>query len=169
MFPACISADQFKAVMRRFAACVNVITSVDGEAMNGMTATAVCSVTADPPSLLVIINKNNRSHHVISRSRIFAVNVLSADQEDLAAHFALRALDPFETVEHWIGSTGCPIIREADAYLECEVVKETDFGTHTIFVGQIVACEIASKPPLLYHEGHFTGLQERARTPELAA
>ncbi len=57
-----ISADQFKSVMRRFAASVNVITSVDGTVMNGMTATAVCSVSADPPSLLVIVNRSNRSH-----------------------------------------------------------------------------------------------------------
>ena len=157
-----ISGEQFKSVMRRFAASVNVITSVDGKAMNGMTATAVCSVSADPPSLLVIVNKSNRSHPVISRSGTFAVNVLSSDQEELAGHFAAKKSDPFVDIDYRIGETGCPLICDADATLECEVVQETDFGTHTIFIGRIVTCHVASKAPLLYHEGRFCRLEERA-------
>ncbi|WP_336490810.1 flavin reductase family protein [Methylobacterium nigriterrae] len=155
-----ISNEEFKPVMRRFAACVNVITSVDGETKNGMTATAVCSVSADPPSVLIIVNKSSRSHALISRSQAFGVNVLSSEQEDIASHFASKSADPFAEIDHWIGRTGCPIICDADAYLECSVVKETDFGTHTIFIGQIVSCDVSSKPPLLYHEGRFCGLQQ---------
>ena len=156
-----ITSDQFKSAMRRFAASVNVITSVDGVIMNGMTATAVCSVSADPPSLLVIVNKSNRSHPVISQSGTFAVNVLSSDQEELAAHFAAKKPNPFADVDYRIGVTGCPLICDADATLECEVVQETDYGTHTIFIGRIVTCDIASKTPLLYHEGRFCRLEER--------
>lgn len=157
-----ISGDQFKSVMRRFAASVNVITSIDGPTMNGMTATAVCSVSADPPSLLVIVNRTNRSHPVISRSGVFAVNVLSSDQEDLAGHFAAKAPDPFANIDYRVGTTGCPLICDADATLECEVVQETDYGTHTIFIGRIVTCDVASKAPLLYHEGRFCRLEEGA-------
>ncbi|WP_165923145.1 flavin reductase family protein [Methylobacterium oryzae] len=157
-----ISADQFKSVMRRFAASVNVITSVDGTVMNGMTATAVCSVSADPPSLLVIVNRSNRSHPVISRSGTFAVNVLSSDQEDLAGHFAAKKSDPFAAIDYRIGQTGCPLICDADATLECAVEQETDFGTHTIFVGRIVTCEVSSKSPLLYHAGRFCRLEDTA-------
>lgn len=160
--PRSISGDQFKSVMRRFAASVNVITSVDGAVMNGMTATAVCSVSADPPSLLVIVNKSNRSHPVISRSGTFAVNVLSSDQEELAGHFAAKKPDEFADVDYRIGQTGCPLIRDADATLECAVVQETDFGTHTIFIGRIVTCEVASKSPLLYHAGRFCRLEDMA-------
>ncbi|MEE7476532.1 flavin reductase family protein [Methylobacterium hispanicum] len=159
---ASISADQFKSAMRRFAASVNVITSIDGPTMNGMTATAVCSVSADPPSLLVIVNKTNRSHPVISRSGAFAVNVLSSDQEELAAHFAAKTPDPFADIDYRIGITGCPLICDADATLECEVVQETDYGTHTIFIGRIVTCDVTSKTPLLYHEGRFCRLEGRA-------
>ena len=161
MYPACISGDEFKSVMRRFAAGVNVITTVDGDTVNGMTATAVCSVTADPPSVLIIVNRSNRSHPLISRSGVFAINVLSSEQEDIATHFASKSDDPFSSVAHRIGETGCPLIREADAYLECKVVKETDFGTHTIFIGQIVACGADSKRPLVYHEGRFCSLRSQ--------
>ena len=162
MTAASISNEQFKSVMRRFAACVNVITSVHDGAMNGMTATAVCSVSADPPSLLVIVNKSNRSHPLISRSGAFAVNILSSEQEAIATHFASKTPEPFTGVEFRTGRTGCPIISGADAHLECEVLQDIEIGTHSIFIGRIVACETNGKAPLLYHEGRFCGLQDGA-------
>lgn len=150
-----ISSDQFKTVMRRFAANVNVITSADSNTLNGMTATAVCSVTADPPSVLVIVNRANRSHPLIKNSSSFAVNVLSAEQKDLAQHFASRPADPFASIEHSIGRTGCPLIKGADAYLECVVIQETEVGSHTIFVGRVVASQTFNEEPLLYHAGEY--------------
>ena len=159
--PGCITDSEFKSVMRRFAACVNVITSVDNGVMNGMTATAVCSVTVDPPSVLIIVNRLNRSYPLISRSNAFAVNVLSSQQENVANLFASKKPEPFADVDHWLGKTGCPILSDADAYLECRVVKRMEFGTHTIFIGQIIACDTHIKSPLLYHNGCFCGLEKR--------
>jgi len=150
-----IPVDAFRQVMRRFAASVNVITSADGEHKNGMTATAVCSVSAEPPSLLVIVNHTNRSHPIIDRTKRFAVNVLASEQEHLARHFASRVDDPFAEVLHRVGQTGCPLIEGADAILECVVFQQFDMATHTIFVGHIVATEVAPTEPLLYHEGCY--------------
>lgn len=150
-----ISSDQFKTVMRRFAANVNVITSADRNTLNGMTATAVCSVTADPPSVLVIVNRANRSHPLIKNSSSFAVNVLSAEQKHLAQHFASRPSDPFASIDHLIGKTGCPLIKGADAYLECVVSQETEVGSHTIFIGRVVASQTFNEEPLLYHAGEY--------------
>lgn len=150
-----IMPDQFKAVMRRFAASVNVITSADSDVLNGMTATAVCSVTAEPPSVLIIVNRANRSHPIIKRSQAFAVNVLSEEQKYLAQHFASRPSDPFSSVEHFFGKTGCPIIKGADAFLECTVMQEAEVGSHTIFVGQVVASQTFDERPLLYHAGQY--------------
>ncbi|MBN9604524.1 MAG: flavin reductase family protein [Afipia felis] len=155
-----IMPDQFKAVMRRFAASVNVITSADSDVLNGMTATAVCSVTTEPPSVLIIVNRANRSHPIIKNSQAFAVNVLSEEQKGLAQHFASRANDPFASVEHFIGKTGCPIIKGADAFLECVVTQETEVGSHTIFVGQVVASETFDERPLLYHAGQYLCLKD---------
>ena len=157
-----VSGDEFKIVMRRFAASVNVITSADSQKKNGMTATAVCSVSSDPPSALIVVNKSNRSHPIISETGAFAVNVLSAHQRHVANHFASKATDPFTQVDHSIGKTGCPIIAGADAYIECTVINQTDVGTHTIFVGKIVAANAASGEPLLYHEGRYVGIGNEA-------
>lgn len=153
-----ISVDQFKQVMRRFAANVNVITSTDGEHTNGMTATAVCSVTADPPSALIIVNQSNRSYPLIDKTKVFAVNVLSAEQQEVANHFASKAQDPFALVGHTVGQTGCPLITGADAHLECVVINQVDVGTHTIFIGKIVATEAATGQPLLYHAGRYRAM-----------
>jgi len=159
-----IMPEQFKAVMRRFAASVNVITSADSEILNGMTATAVCSVTMEPPSILIIVNQSNRSHRIIKQSQAFAVNVLSEEQEYLAQHFASRPSDPFASVDHFIGKTGCPIIKGADAFLECTVMQETEVGSHTIFVGRVVASQTFDESPLLYHAGQYLCLKDAKAT-----
>jgi flavin reductase len=153
-----VSGDEFKLVMRRFAASVNVVTSADGTKKNGMTATAVCSVSSDPPSALIIVNKANRSHPIINGTKAFAVSVLSANQRQIASHFASKLQDPFAEIHHSIGKTGCPIIAGADAHIECTVIEQMDVGTHTIFVGKIVAAGAANGEPLLYHEGRYVGI-----------
>ena len=153
-----VSDDEFKLVMRRFAASVNVITSAEGVKKSGMTATAVCSVSANPPSALIIVNKSNRSHPIIAGTKAFAVNVLSANQKHVAGHFASKLPDPFADIPHSIGKTGCPIIEGADAHIECTVFEQLDVGTHTIFVGKIVAAGAAHGEPLLYHDGRYVGL-----------
>jgi flavin reductase (DIM6/NTAB) family NADH-FMN oxidoreductase RutF/DNA-binding MarR family transcriptional regulator len=156
-----VTKEQFTDVMRRFAASVNVVTSADGEQKNGMTATAVCSVTAEPPSALIIVNRSNRSYGTIARTKKFAVNVLANDQRHLAAHFASKFPKPFSDVPHRSGTTGCPLIEGADAHIECVVIQEVDVGTHTIFVGKIVATGKSNRAPLLYHEGQYHALAER--------
>jgi len=153
-----ITAEEFKRAMRRFAASVNVITTREGNTMNGMTATAVCSVSAEPPSLLIIVNRSNRSHPIIIRTRTFTVNMLAEGQEHLAAHFASRPADPFEAVPHCLGSNGCPSIDGADAHLECFVSNQFDSGSHTIFIGKIVATWVTEGVPLLYHDGSYRSL-----------
>ena len=157
-----VTGDEFTLVMRRFAASVNVITSADSSKKSGMTATAVCSVSADPPSALIVVNRSNRSHPVIAGTGAFAVNVLSSNQQHIASHFASKAPDPFADIPHSLGKTGCPIIDGADAYIECTVINQTSVGTHTIFVGKIVAAHAANGEPLLYHEGRYVGLGSEA-------
>lgn len=160
-----VSVEEFKLVMRRFAASVNVITSANGLIKNGMTATAVCSVSSNPPSALIIVNKSNRSHPIISKTKAFAVNVLSSNQRHIAANFASKLPDPFAQIPHSTGKTGCPIIEGADAHIECMVIEQLDVGTHTIFVGKIVAADAASGEPLLYHEGRYVGIGSDALSP----
>lgn len=152
--PAVASAE-FKAAMRGLAAAVCVITSRHEHVANGMTATAVCSVSAEPPSLLVVVNRNNRSHTLIRDSGAFAIHVLSKHQEALATHFAMRPETPFADLPMLRGATTAPVIAECDTVFECIVAEATDFGTHTIFVGRVVAARHADIDPLLYRDGRF--------------
>jgi len=162
--PPSIEPAQFKATMRRIASTVTVITSSFGSTMNGMTATAVCSVSAAPPCILVVINQTNRSHALIERAGIFAVNVLSEDQEELAQHFALKSDDPFLNVDYRRGATGAPILSGCVASLECVVESQTRSGTHSIFIGRVVNATEHQQPPLLHTDGGFV----RLANPRLA-
>lgn len=161
--PQVVSPEQFKGVMRRLGSSVAVITSRHDARVNGMTATAVCSVSADPPSLLVVVNRANASHAMIRQGQAFAVNLLSQSQSDLAERFARRTPDPFSDVPHTLGVTGCPLLEECSGSLECTVVQETEVGTHTIFIGHVVSAKIGIAPPLLYHEGTYHALSALKR------
>lgn len=151
-----VDTPQFKSVMRRIASTVTVITSASGSIINGMTATAVCSVSVEPPCILVVVNQANKSHSLIEDAGVFAVNVLSEEQEHLAQHFALKSDNPFEAVTYRGGVTGVPVITECVANLECIVQSQTRSGTHSIFVGRVVHTDEAERPPLLHINSGFT-------------
>jgi flavin reductase len=153
-----VSYDEFRQAMRRFAANVNVITCADREYLNGMTATAVASVTADPPSVLIIVNHSARSHAIIKTTRAFTINVLATDQKSVAIHFASKPADPFGSIAHTIGLNRCPIIDGIVAHIECEVVQHFEFGTHTIFIGKILGTNVSRFEPLLFHDGSYQKL-----------
>ena len=150
-----IAPAEFKAAMRRMASTVSVVTSGSGGVFNGMTATAICSVSADPPSLLIVVNRANRSHALIERSGAYTVNVLSAEQERLAAHFASTPAEPFADVPYRLGPNHCPIIEHCASYLACLVEQQTGFGTHSIFIGRVVASGGKDVLPLIHHDGKF--------------
>lgn len=153
-----VEPTQFKTAMRRIASTVTVITSASGAAMNGMTATAVCSVSATPPCLLVVVNRSNRSHGLIEEAGIFAVNVLSENQDGLADHFAQKSVQPFDKITYRRGITGAPLLAGCVASLECVVESQTRSGTHSIFVGRVVDTAAHDTQPLLHVRGTFARL-----------
>lgn len=150
-----VSEADFKAAMRTLASAVCVVTSRHRGVANGMTATAVCSVAAAPPMVLVVVNRCNRSHALIRDGGCFALNVLSADQEWLAVQFATRAAKPFASIAVSGDATGCAVIDGCATVLECVLASSFDVATHTIFVGRVVASRRAGVSPLLYCDGQF--------------
>ncbi|MGU3663541.1 flavin reductase family protein [Methylobacterium sp. A49B] len=150
-----VGEEEFKTTMRTLAASVCVVTSCRDDALNGMTATACCSVSATPPSVLVVVNQTNRSHGMIHAGGRFALNILSAGQQALATHFATRAEAPFDKIAATRGIIGCPLIAGCTAALECVLLETFDVTTHTIFVGRVVATHYADLSPLLYCDGRF--------------
>ncbi|TCK30363.1 flavin reductase (DIM6/NTAB) family NADH-FMN oxidoreductase RutF [Ancylobacter aquaticus] len=156
---ASVDAAAFRATMRRLAAGVTVVTSRHGARLNGMTATAVCSVSADPPLVLVVVNRRNASHELITRGRAFALNFLGADQSELANLFAASGGKRFDTIPHRLGKTGCPLLEGCTALVECELETLHDVATHTVFIGRVIDNETSQSAPLTYHDARFWALR----------
>lgn len=148
------SAAEFKAVMRRFPTGVTVVTSLrDGEP-RGVTVNAFASVSAEPPTVLICINREARSYLYISTSRIFCVNVLSKEQRDLAERFSGKVRErQFEGVPYEIDRTGAAVLSGSIAHLDCEVVDEHHAGSHSIFIGRVLSCVSRPGLPMGYFEG----------------
>jgi len=168
-----VTIADFKAAMRKFAATVTLVTTNHDGKSHGMPATAITSLSAEPPSLLVCINRSASMHGPTSRSRHFCVNMLTQEQAWLCTEFGTRAGgDRFQVGEWRIGMHGLPYVASAAATLFCTVEDQLDYGTHTIFVGKIDAIKIGSPAePLVYQEGHmgsFVPLPSRASTGERA-
>lgn len=149
-------AAEFKAAMRHFPTGVTVVTSVrDGEP-RGVTVTAFASVSADPPLVLICINREARSYLYISASKVFCVNLLAGDQRVLAERFASRLREnQFEGVAYETGVTGAAVLRDAVAHFDCEVAEEHHAGSHSIFIGRVLSCTSRSGSPLGYYNGNF--------------
>ncbi len=142
--------------MRHFPTGVTVVTSVREGEPRGLTVSAFSSVSIDPPLVLICINREARSYLFISESKVFCVNILSGDQQQLAERFASKMRqNQFEGVPFETGSTGAAIIRGTVAHLECEVAEEHHAGTHSIFIGRVVSCASRPGSPLGYYSGAF--------------
>lgn len=154
----------FRAAMRHFPTGVTVVTSLrDGEP-RGATVSAFCSVSVDPPTVLVCINREARSYLFISASKRFCVNVLSAGQRDLAERFSGKLRDgQFDGVAYRTGPTGTAILDGAIAYLECEVFEEHQVRSHSIFIGTVLDCGSVPGTPLGYYNSSFHDFQLRVR------
>lgn len=154
-------AADFKAAMRQLAATVTLVTTAEDGAHHGMPATAVSSLSADPPSLLVCINRQASMHGPTSRSRHLCVNLLATAQAGLCAEMsARRGADRFAVGDWHIGRHGLPYVADAAANLFCAVDAALDYGTHTIFVGRIEEIFVASDAdPLVFHAGRMGAFQ----------
>ena len=156
-----VDAEQFKVGMRTLAGAVNIITSLQAGHRYGMTATAVCSATADPPTVLACINKLATTHGAVAKSKAFCVNVLRAEDWELSTSFsgAQSGESRFKSRDWTRLATGSPVLIDALVSFDCRVVKSIVHGTHTIFLGLVEQVLIGKKgKPLLYSEGQYAKL-----------
>ncbi len=137
-----------------------VVSSGKEGKFNGQIANTVFQVTSEPPTIAVSINKENLTHQFILESKVFTVSVLRQETPlEFIGHFGFksgRIIDKFKGVNYKIGKNKIPIILDNTlAYLEAQVVKETDAGTHTIFIGKVVEAEIFNnEEPMTYAYYH---------------
>ncbi|MBA3645506.1 MAG: flavin reductase family protein [Gemmatimonadaceae bacterium] len=155
-----IDSDAFRSAMGRFASGVTVVTTCAPDKTDyGMTASAFCSVSLDPPLILVCVEKVATLHDAIVSCSHFAVNVLAHNQEQLARRFAEVEGNRFEGIGFSRGVQSMPIIDDALAVLECKRVKTYDGGDHTIVVGEVEIAAWRDDKPLLYYRGGYAGIE----------
>jgi flavin reductase (DIM6/NTAB) family NADH-FMN oxidoreductase RutF len=155
-----IEPDVFRTGMRRLAASVCLITTLNEDgSRNGLTATAVCSMTAAPPTLLCCLNRSSNSFAAIEKAGMFAVNVLSTDDREIADRFAtsLAGDDKFALGDWAALGTGAPILTTAIAAFDCRLANVVAVGTHGILLGEVQAIELNPHEarPLLYVDGAY--------------
>ncbi|MCM2436099.1 flavin reductase family protein [Agrobacterium rosae] len=162
-----IAKERFRSLMRNVAASVAVITTAKDDHLHGMTATAINSVSADPPTILIVVNKSARSHPLIAETRSFNINILSQSQSALSDRFAAKIDNQFDGITYSVGRYGNPILVGASAYLECETVAERDVASHTIFIGRVLGGGSTNIPPLVYHDGAYKVISDFAQASSI--
>ncbi len=154
-------AAEFRRILGHLATGVAVVAALDPEsgAGRGLTATAVASVSLDPPLVLACVERGADTHDCIEQAGAFAISILGADDEALARRFADYPADrKFVGAAYRQETTGAPVLDEALAWVDCRVWAIYDGGDHTIFVGEVVAGDAVDGPPLLYFRGGYDRL-----------
>jgi flavin reductase (DIM6/NTAB) family NADH-FMN oxidoreductase RutF/DNA-binding GntR family transcriptional regulator len=150
-----VDPNVFRQVIGNFASGVTVITTREEDTNYGLTASAVTSLTLEPPMLLVCINKNTGTQAAISRTRKFGVNILGQEQAPLAYQFAKPQSDKFQGVDVSYGGLGVPLLTDALARIECRVAADVEAGTHKVFLAEVDSAETSGEAPLTYFRGKF--------------
>jgi flavin reductase len=159
------SSREFRSAVGSFATGVTVITTEGSEQAYGLTANAFSSVSLDPPLVLVCVNDGTRGSESIQQNGVFAVNILSADQEPYSRYFASkdrpRGRDAFSQIPHRIEITGSPILEGVAAFLDCRLAAGHVAGDHIIFIGEVVALGIdPNARPLVFHGAQYRALSD---------
>ena len=169
-----VDVSAFRQAMGSFATGVTIVTVASGDGnMHGMTVNSFSSVSLDPMLVLVCLNQTSRGAGLIERAGAFAVNVLSAGQQDVSRWFASRHRPAdsamFDGVPFEPGITGCPVLVDAAAAsFDCLLRQTHHAGDHLIVLGEVVA--LVHRPqqePLIFHSGMYKSLEPGARSAVL--
>ncbi len=167
-----LTSAEFRDVIGHFASGVTVITALHDGTPYGTTASAVSSLSLEPPMLLVCLNRTSATGRAVAGAGRFAVNVLAEEQADEAMRFATKSDDKFRGLALTSGAHGEPLLGDALATLECRVVEEVTGGTHSVFLAEVDRASARTGAPLAYFRGQFGRLelaQDAAAFEELRA
>lgn len=148
-----IDQTEFRSAMSRLGGAVTLVTTDGAGGRHGLAATAVCSVTDTPPTLLVCVNQAARSNGRIKANGVFCVNVLCSEHEELVSLFAQSGNDArFADERQWTTlATGAPSLVSALASLDCRIDQQIEIGTHSLFIGTVEALRLGpAKHGLVY-------------------
>lgn len=152
--------------MGRFATGVTVVTTCEGTRRAGITVNAFCSVSLDPPLVLICIDRSSHIHDLLLRSGIFAVNILTHDQMDLSSCFSSISdyrFNSFCGATSHTEVTGAPVLDDSLGFVDCRIVDVRPGGDHSIIVGHVEAVGGSEAEPLLYYRSRYLNPAERTR------
>ena len=148
--------DAFRAAMRHVAATVYAVTTGRFGDRHGILATAVSSLSFQPPSLLVCINRAASLHEPLACADTFCVNVLGLGSREIAEVFEKARGEARFAVGDWREEHGVPVLASAQSYFICRTAHRHQFGTHTIFIGELIdARHHEDAAPLTYYDRHY--------------
>jgi flavin reductase (DIM6/NTAB) family NADH-FMN oxidoreductase RutF len=155
-----IGPDAFRAVLGRFASGVTIVTARDADGHDhGMTCSAFCSVSLEPPLVLACIDAQADMHALLRGATHFGVSILEGGQEALSRRFAELPSGRFDGIGYTRAESGVILLDDAIAHLECTVVARHQAGDHMICVGQVEWADCRQERPLLYYRGGYAQLE----------
>jgi flavin reductase (DIM6/NTAB) family NADH-FMN oxidoreductase RutF len=168
-----VSAAHFRGAMRHLAGGVSVITVGRGKDITGMTVTSVSSLSVDPPTLIVSINRESSSWPLLKRHGFFGVNILTADQLDIAERFTgkdgLKGADRFAGAEWMTCASGVPLLAGALAAVDCEVEDIVERHSHAIVIGRVLDMQLSTRTAaLVYWQGQYVAIDQSEDAIKLA-
>ena len=157
----------FRETMAHLGAAVNIITTDGPGGRCGFTASAVCSLTDDPATVIVCMSRSSTQNAAFKKNGVICINTLTARQQDLSDIFAgrqkLSMPERFASATWSVLDTGAPVLEESLLSLDCRIAQSDDFGTHSLFICRVVALTPArDDPALIYFRRAFHALQKPA-------
>jgi flavin reductase (DIM6/NTAB) family NADH-FMN oxidoreductase RutF len=167
------TASDFRNAMRQLTGGVSVITAGKGRDISGMTVTSVSSLSVDPPSLIVSINREASSWPLVKRYGFFGVNILTSDQIDIAERFTgksgLKGADRFTGARWTTRASGVPLLADALAAIDCEVEDVVERHSHAIVIGRVLDVAVSARTAALaYWQGRYVAIDQDEDAVKLA-
>jgi flavin reductase (DIM6/NTAB) family NADH-FMN oxidoreductase RutF len=155
-----IDPDTFRSVLGRFASGVTIVTARDDAGVDhGMTVSAFCSLSLDPPLVLLCVDHAASMYELLLTHPRFGVSILSSNQEAYSRRFADPDSDRFDGIAYSRGESGVVLLEESLAHLECRVTEHYEGGDHTIFIAEVEHAEPRDGRPLMYYRGGYAQLE----------
>ena len=158
-----VSSEDFRSVLRHFPSGVTIVTIQAGEERHGLTVSAFASISPEPPLIMVAIDHRNHSDALLKKEgATFAVNILAEDQQEISNRFAwVKDEDRFAVGDWTTAETGAPILKNALAWIDCEIYESYLAGTHTIYIGRAIASSVPrmEETPLIYWNRGYRKLE----------
>ena len=147
--------DVMKGVNRQFVTGVTVVTAMDDGTPRGLAVNAFASISLDPPTVMVCVQRTSNTHDCLFRADHLAINILSTDQLDVVKRFAVKSDDKFAGLDWDAGPFGSPLIARSAAVMEVQIRERLRASTHTVFMCRVVHAEVSNRHPMVYSAGKF--------------